>query len=207
MCWGATQVHPIETEDHAIGLVKYENGAIGQFEVSWSFRGGMDLRDEIVGTEGTIWLNHWLRTGFEMFTANTANTANDYVSEKSESSRGWLFPVGNEVSALGYSDMFDEMLTCFEQQKQPRETFYDGYVVNSIIDAAYRSMQTKKWEPIELQDWRGDGEKIKDKGIEWYDNENVIIKRELMPDGTRKFILRNQTTGEVTQRIGSQLDL
>jgi predicted dehydrogenase len=204
MCWGATQVHPIETEDHAIGLVKYENGAIGQFEVSWSFRGGMDLRDEIVGTEGTIWLNHWLRTGFEMFTANAAS---DYVSEKSESSRGWLFPVGNEVSALGYSDMFDEMLTCFEQQKQPRETFYDGYVVNSIIDAAYRSMQTKKWEPIELQDWRGDGEKIKDKGIEWYDNENVIIKRELMPDGTRKFILRNQTTGEVTQRIGSQLDL
>ncbi len=33
MCWAATQVHPIEAEDHAIGLVKYANGAIGQFEV------------------------------------------------------------------------------------------------------------------------------------------------------------------------------
>ena len=45
VCWGDTQVHPIEAEDHAIGLVRYENGAIGQFEVSWNFRGGMDLRE------------------------------------------------------------------------------------------------------------------------------------------------------------------
>src|SRR5688572_14442271 len=33
VCWGDTQVHPIEAEDHAVGLVRYENGAIGQFEV------------------------------------------------------------------------------------------------------------------------------------------------------------------------------
>ena len=45
-CWADTQVHPIEAEDHAVGLVRYENGAIGQFEVSWAFRGGMDLRDD-----------------------------------------------------------------------------------------------------------------------------------------------------------------
>ena len=61
MCWADTQVHPIDAEDHAIGLVKYANGAIGQFEVSWAFRGGMDLRDEVMGTEGTIWINNFLR--------------------------------------------------------------------------------------------------------------------------------------------------
>ena len=69
MCWADTRVHPIDAEDNALGLVKYENGAIGQFEVSWSFRGGMDLRDEVMGTEGTIWINNFLRTGFEMFTS------------------------------------------------------------------------------------------------------------------------------------------
>ena len=78
MCWADTQVKPIEAEDHGIGLVKYENGAIGQFEVSWSFRGGMDLRDEISGMEGTIWLNHFLRTGFEMFTAAGEG---DYIAD------------------------------------------------------------------------------------------------------------------------------
>lgn len=34
VCWGDTQVHPIDAEDHAIGLVRYENGAIGQLEVA-----------------------------------------------------------------------------------------------------------------------------------------------------------------------------
>src|SRR5437764_226562 len=59
MCWADTQVHPIDAEDSAVGLVRYANGAIGQFDASWTFRGGMDLRDEVTGTEGTIWLNHW----------------------------------------------------------------------------------------------------------------------------------------------------
>ena len=49
MCWAATQAKPIDSEDNAIGLVKYENGAISQFEVSWTYRGGMDLRDEVSG--------------------------------------------------------------------------------------------------------------------------------------------------------------
>jgi predicted dehydrogenase len=58
-----TQVKPIKAEDYAIALVKYASGAIGQFEVSWCFRGGMNLRDEVMGVEGSIFLNHFLRTG------------------------------------------------------------------------------------------------------------------------------------------------
>ena len=69
MCHTDTLVHPIADEDNAVALIRFESGAIGQFEVSWTFRGGMDLRDEVAGTHGTIWLNHFLRTGFEMFTA------------------------------------------------------------------------------------------------------------------------------------------
>ncbi len=105
-CWADTQVHPIDVEDHAIGLVRYDNGAIGQFEVSWTFRGGMDLRDEVSGTQGTVWLNHWLRTGFELFT-NVGQGG--YVAEKAEGDTGWLFPVGDEVGALGYVAMFMDM--------------------------------------------------------------------------------------------------
>lgn len=109
VCWADTQVHPIEAEDHAIGLVRYANGAIGQFEVSWTFRGGMDLRDEVSGTEGTIWLDHFLRTGFEMFTAVGQG---GYVAEKAEGETGWLFPVGDEVHELGYVPMCTCSPTC-----------------------------------------------------------------------------------------------
>ncbi|MBP1661216.1 MAG: oxidoreductase domain protein, partial [Candidatus Aminicenantes bacterium] len=150
-CWGATQVHPIEAEDHAIGLVAYEGGAVGQFEVSWTFRGGMDLRDEVSGTEGTIRLDHFLRTGFEMFTAAGEG---DYIAEKAEGRKGWLFPVGDEAHALGYVHMFQDQLDAIEKCREPMETFYDGYIVNAIIDACYRSMTSGRWERVKLAEWR-----------------------------------------------------
>ena len=198
VCWADTQVHPIDMEDHAIGMVRYENGAIGQFEVSWTFRGGMDLRDEVAGTEGTIWLNHWLRTGMEMFSAEGET---DYVSEKSESSKGWLFPVGDEASALGYIDMFDNVLGALENGTAPTETFYDGYVVNAIIDAAYRSIDSKKWEPIELSVWRGRDNVASISVRREFDDQHYLVKRERMSDGSTKVILRNKTTGEISQQI------
>src|ERR1041385_3329727 len=132
-------IKPIEAEDHAIALIKYENGAIAQFEVSWTFRGGLDLRDEVMGTEGTIWSNNFLRTGFEMFTSGKGA---DYVAEKAESNSGWLFPVGDELNELGYNHMFADMFHAKEGNRPARETFYDGYVVNAILDAAYRSATT-----------------------------------------------------------------
>jgi predicted dehydrogenase len=151
MCWADTLVHPIKAEDNAVALVRFESGALGQFEVSWTFRGGMDLRDEVAGTEGTIWLDHFLRTGFEMYTSGGGG---GYVAEKSESSEGWLFPVGDEVAELGYVHMFTDMFEAMEGNREPQETFYDGYVVNAIMDAAYKSAGSKLWEPVDVE-WRG----------------------------------------------------
>lgn len=197
MCWGDTQVHPIEAEDHAIGLVRYENGAVGQFEVSWNFRGGMDLRDEVAGTEGTIWLNHWLRTGMEMFTA--VGQAG-YVSEKTEGNTGWLFPVGDEVSALGYSDMFTDMFNAIDECSTPQETFYDGYVVNAIIDAAYASIRSRKWEAVDLKAWRGHEVDTSAGSVRDYDDDHMLIKEERMPDGSLKCIVRNKHTGTISEK-------
>lgn len=198
MCWADTQVHPIEAEDHAIGLVRYENGAIGQFEVAWNFRGGMDLRDEVAGTQGTIWLNHWLRTGFELFTAVGPQ---GYVAEKAEGSTGWLFPVGDEIGALGYVHMFLDQLNALDQKRTPMETFYDGYVVNAIMDACYRSVQSKRWEPIVLKEWRGREQGVTQQALAEYDVDHWIIKTEKMPDGSLKYILRHKQSGEITQKI------
>ena len=198
VCWADTQVHPIEAEDSAVGLIKYASGALGQFEVSWSFRGGMDLRDEVSGTGGTIWLNHWLRTGFEVFTVEGEK---GYVAEKAESETGWLFPVGDEEGALGYVEMFNDMLDALEQGTQPMETFYDGYVVNAIMDAAYRSVVSKRWEPVELEIWRGADDV--DSGViaSEYDDRHLLIKEEKMPDGKVKLILKEKATGKIVQKI------
>ena len=197
MCWADTQVKPIDAEDHAIGLVKYENGAIGQFEVSWTFRGGMDLRDEVMGTEGTIWLNSWLRTGFEMFTSGAGDGG--YVVEKAESSSGWQFPVGDEAHELGYTNMFIDMFDAFEKGQEPSETFYDGYVVNAIIDAAYKSAKTKLWEPVDLPVWRGLTGLTKPSVYQEYDQEHWFIKEEILPNGDKKVIVKKKASGEILE--------
>ncbi|HZB13274.1 MAG TPA: Gfo/Idh/MocA family oxidoreductase [Chryseolinea sp.] len=198
MCWADTQVKPIDAEDHAIGLVRYENGAIGQFEVSWTFRGGLDLRDEVMGTEGTIWINSFLRTGFEMFT--TGKAAN-YVSEKAESDKGWLFPVGDELNELGYNHMFMDMFDSLEQKKQPKETFYDGYVVNAVLDAAYKSAKTKLWEPVQLDIWRGKTGVMKDSHLQEYDADHYLVKEEVTHYGAKKVILKSKKTGKIIEKI------
>src|SRR3984893_153079 len=197
MCWADTQVKPIDAEDHAIGLVKYENGAIGQFEVSWTFRGGLDLRDEVMGTEGTIWINNFLRTGLEMFTTGKGA---DYVSEKSESNTGWLFPVGDELNDLGYNHMFTDMLNSLEKGSAPQESFYDGYVVNAILDAAYKSAKTKLWEPVQLDIWRGKTGVSKDSHLVEYDAEHYLVKEELTHYGAKKVILKHKTTGKISEQ-------
>lgn len=198
MCWADTQVKPIEAEDHSIGLIKYENGAIAQFEVSWTFRGGLDLRDEVMGTEGTIWVNSFLRTGFEMFTSGKGA---DYVAEKAESDSGWLFPVGDELNELGYNHMFMDMFNAIEKGTAPRETFYDGYVVNCILDAAYRSAKSKQWEPVQLEVWRGKTGVTKDSHLTEYDADHYLVKEEMTHYGARKVIIKHKKTGRITEKV------
>ena len=197
MCHTDTLVHPISDEDNAVALIRFESGALGQFEVSWTFRGGMDLRDEVAGTHGTIWLNHFLRTGFEMFSTGGSR---GYVAEKAETASGWLFPVGDEVSELGYVDMFTDMFGAIEEGRQPQETFYDGYVVNAVMDACYRSARSRRWEPVDLFEWRGGTTSRIGGQPEEYDGK-VVIKREILPDGRHKLILKDPASGDFTDRV------
>jgi predicted dehydrogenase len=199
ICHTDTLVHPISDEDNAVALIRFESGAIGQFEVSWTFRGGMDLRDEVAGTHGTIWVNNFLRTGFEMFTAGASG---GYVAEKAETASGWLFPVGDEVVELGYVDMFSDMFNALEEGRPPMETFYDGYVVNAVMDACYRSAKSRAWEPVELFEWRGGKTPRIGRTPEMYDG-HVVIKREILPDGRHKLILKDEKSGDFVDRVVS----
>jgi predicted dehydrogenase len=199
MCLADTMVHPIAAEDSAIALIRFESQAIGQFEVSWAFRGGMDLRDEVAGTEGTIWLNHFLRTGYEMFTAAGGK---GYIAEKAESETGWLFPVGDEVHELGYTNMFSDMFDALDAGRKPVETFLDGYIVNAIMDACYRSARTRRWEPVKLERWQTGAKKAKIRFSKKKAKARFsLIKEERMPDGTIKQLLQDWKTGRVVQKV------
>jgi hypothetical protein len=100
--------------------------------------------------------------------------------------------------------MFDDMLNALDSGQEPMETFYDGYVVNAIMDACYRSAESKRWEPVELEEWRGVAEVLEEAPPAEYEDRFVIIKQEHMPDGKTKLILRNKETDEITEKIISE---
>ncbi len=197
VCWADTQVKPISAEDQAIGLVRFQNGAIGQFEVSWCFRGGMELKDEVAGVDGSIRIDNFLRTGFEMFSAPGKK---GYVAEKAETDSGWLFPVGDEVHELGYNEMFTDMFNSIEKVKKPIEDFYDGYVVNAIMDACYKSAKSKKWEAVELKEWRGKTEVEPLTAFVEYDENYWLVKQEILPDGRKKVILKDKHSQTIIEK-------
>jgi hypothetical protein len=96
--------------------------------------------------------------------------------------------------------MFTDMFDAIDNQSQPSENFYDGYITNAIIDAAYLSMKSKQWEPIIIEDWRGEIQEIKEKKWQDYDEEYYLIKEEILPNGIKKSIIKNKKTGSIEKR-------
>ncbi len=94
-----------------------------------------------------------------------------------------------------------DMFNALENKTQPKETFYDGYVVNSILDAAYKSAKTKQWEPVQLDIWRGRVGVTKDAHLTEYDAEHYLVKEEMTHYGARKLILKNKKTGKIGERV------
>jgi hypothetical protein len=88
-----------------------------------------------------------------------------------------------------------------ENGTQPRETFYDGYVVNAILDAAYKSAKSKQWEPVKLDVWRGKTGVTKDSHLVEYDADHYLVKEEMTHYGARKIILKDKKTGKIFERV------
>jgi len=94
-----------------------------------------------------------------------------------------------------------DMFNALEKKLEPKETFYDGYVVNCILDAAYKSAKTKLWEPVQLDIWRGRTGVTKDSHLIEYDAEHYLIKEEVTHYGAKKLILKNKGTGKIVERL------
>jgi hypothetical protein len=92
------------------------------------------------------------------------------------------------------------MFNSMEKGVAPKETFYDGYVVNAILDAAYKSAKTKLWEPVLLDIWRGKTGLTKESHLVEYDAEHYLVKEEMTHYGAKKLILKNKATGKITEQ-------
>jgi len=147
MAWGACLVHKEKTkgEDNALLVLKFASGGIGHCEMSWSTKGGLDLRNEIHGSDGSLFTDVTRGTPIGAFTTASAG----YVVEKADIDFGWTRPLPEEAFAYGYQAEMRHFVECARDHRTPRETYEDGYVVNCILDAGYESMRSGRWVQVE----------------------------------------------------------
>ncbi|MEA2628368.1 MAG: hypothetical protein QOJ10_828 [Chloroflexota bacterium] len=145
--WGATLVHKEKTkaEDNAVVLMRLDDGRTSLTEASWTTKGGMELRNEVYGTRGRI-VTDTSSTSVRAFVEVPAG----YMVEKADADTGWVFPIQDEARTYGYHEEMRHFVECFINGTEPRETFVDGYVVNCVLDAAYRSMKSGVWEKVAI---------------------------------------------------------
>ena len=143
MAWGDRLVHHGKTqgEDNALLVLKFESGGIAHCELSWTTKGGLDLRNEIHGSKGSIFTDVTRQTPITAFTSKPSG----YVVEKADIDFGWTRPLPEEAFTYGYQAEMKHFVECVRDGATPRETYEDGYIVNCILDAGYRSMQSRRW--------------------------------------------------------------
>lgn len=143
LAWGATLVHQKKTqgEDNALLVMRMAGGGLAHCELSWTTQGGLDLRNEIHGSEGSLFTDVTRGTPLHSFTRRPAG----YVVEKADIAIGWTRPLPEEAFAYGYQAEMKHFVECVRAGRQPRETYDDGYIVNCILDAGYQSIRTRKW--------------------------------------------------------------
>ncbi len=144
--WGATLVHGDRTsgEDNAMMIMRLADGRAATLDVSWSSRGGLEGRFEAYGDAGRLIADISVGS-LKAFVERPAG----YVVEKADAETGWIFPVPDEVRVHGHDLMMADVVSAFAEGREPRETFRDGLVVNAVLDAAYRSMRSGRWEAVE----------------------------------------------------------
>lgn len=147
LAWGARLVHHEKTEgeDNALMILKFASGGIGHCELSWTTKGGLDLRNEIHGSEGSIFTDVTRGTPISGFSTQPTG----YVVEKAELNIGWTRPLPEEAFAYGYQAEMRHFIECVRDGKQPRETYEDGYIVSCVLDAGYESMKSKRWVTVD----------------------------------------------------------
>jgi predicted dehydrogenase len=143
---------PVEVDDAALSLVRFENGAVGSIEATRFATGRRNYnRFEINGSKGSL-----------AFNLERMNELELYVEEGPESGfrtilatdpthpfmEGW-WPPGH---IIGYEHTFThtvlDLLRAIATGEQPKPDFEDGVRTQKVLDAIERAALSRRWESI-----------------------------------------------------------
>jgi len=129
----ATVLHAIETEDTALALLEFANGALGTLEATTAAYPGYPRRVEITGTEGTVILEQ-----DRILAANLRNppaaTSAGIVPDANQSASS---AVVSDVR--GHQALFEDFLQAIKQDTVPICDGHEGRRSIALVEAIYRA--------------------------------------------------------------------
>jgi predicted dehydrogenase len=136
-CQMGTYVHADKTrcEDNSICILEFENGGVGMVEDSWARRGGMDDRVEVYGEGGCTYANLHMGNALQTY----SEYGFGYAVEKAPDTRGWSYPVFDELWNYGFPQEMRHFARCVRGKEEPIATGEDGKVVMEALYAGYAS--------------------------------------------------------------------
>lgn len=148
----SNKMAPVDVDDAALSLIKFDNGAIGTIEASRFATGRKNYnRFEINGSKGSIvfdlermnelelYIEEGPNSGFRTILATDAQ--HPYIA-------GW-WPPGH---IIGYEHSFThtvlDLLKAVAEQKIPTPNFEDGVQTQKVLDAIEKAAANKTWEKV-----------------------------------------------------------
>ncbi len=137
LCHMGTYVHAGKTrgEDDSICILDFENGAKGVVEDSWARRGGMEDRIEVYGEGGVTYADLHMGNALPTY----SEYGYGYAVEKAPTTRGWTYPVFEELWNYGFPQEMRHFARCVRGKETPEATGEDGRVVQEALFAGYHS--------------------------------------------------------------------
>ena len=135
-----TYVHGDKTigEDEVIAIIEFAGGALGVVEDSWARRGGMDDCIEVYGEGGVTYADLHMGNALPTF----SEYGFGYAVEKAPSTKGWTYPVFDELWNYGFPHEMRHFARCVRDKETPISTGEDGRLVLEVLYAAYESART-----------------------------------------------------------------
>lgn len=127
-------------EDNTFCILEFEGNKVALVEDSWARHGGMDDRIEVFGSRGGTYANLHMGNALPTF----SETGYGYAVEKAPSTKGWTYPVFEELWNYGFPQEMHHFARCVRGKETCIATGEDGRVVQEALLAGYQSAGSGK---------------------------------------------------------------
>lgn len=139
---------PVDVENWANLVIRFEDGSRGTVLVSDAGLGGLNTRVTAFMTDGVIKANMTGNDAIETYAPDPAVFSAEYFAEKLETKAGWNRPSCDEDWFRGFSQEIEDFVGAIREGREPRSGIDLAVACVDVIYAGYLSAEAGR--PVEL---------------------------------------------------------